>query len=396
MEPYSLHLAGVLLTFILKVTAGFVLCLVLAYLLPSPRHRFLTWLGFLLVAGLAWIDLLVGEAVSIVSAVRGGAFLNATVSDAGEHLTVPATWGLWIARVTLLVATIYLAGAVTLIALEIHKHLRLRALLKQGQQPSPELRQVFERLCREFNIRRCRLVILQHEKSPATVYWWTPWVILPEVCEALVGTPELENVLRHELIHTLRCDYLWATVGDVLCALLFFHPSVWEARKRLIMQRELACDLAVVEAQPERRADYADSLTHFVRLLMLQQRPAAGVEFMAPSSFLGTRIRCILAEPEPVPGWKRAAADVVFVGFAIIFGSISPALSVSFAVSPEPSKVIQSGAAIDDLEPAQHAGREQQQIDGSASRAPGAPSSQSQSGPTPDQSRADHHQAPHQ
>lgn len=384
MEPYSLHLAGVLLTFVLKATAGFALALVLAYLLPSPRHRFLTWLGFLLGVGLAWIDLLAGEVLSIISVARGGGILNASMSGAGEHLMVPATWGLWIARVTLFLAAIYVTGAATLLAFESSKHFRLRALLKQGQQPSPQLNQLFQRICREFNVRRCRLVILPHLKSPATVHWWRPWVILPAVCETLVETSQLENALRHELIHTLRCDYLWATVGDLLCALLFFHPAVWHARRRLIMQRELACDLAVVEAQPGQRADYADSLTHFVRLT-LQQRASLSVHFAPPASFLGTRIRCILTEPEPMPGWKRAVADVVFVGFVLVFASMSPALSVSFAVSPQPQNAIQSG-------PTQYRGTNQPPTNTSLS--PVSDATPSPSAATPDRSRADHHQAP--
>lgn len=338
MQPYSLHLAGVLLTFILKVTAAFVLCLILARLLPSPRHRFLTWLGFLLGAGVCWAALLTDEVVSVLSvAGRGAIFWGAAATEPGEHVTVPASWGLWIARIVVLLGATYLSGMVVLLALEAYKHLRLRTWLQQGRQPSPELRQIFQRLCGEFNIRRCDLLILPKVKSPATVYWWTPRVILPELCEKLVTSPQLEDVLRHELIHTLRCDYLWATVGDVLCALLFFHPAVWEARKRLIVQRELACDLGVVEVQPAHRADYADSLAGFVRLVMLQQTHSVGVDFAGQPSLLGTRIRCILTEPEQVPGWKRAAADVFFVLFVVIFGSISPSLTVSFAFSQEPA-----------------------------------------------------------
>lgn len=393
MEPYSLHLTGVLLTFIIKVTAGFVLCLVLAYLLSNPRHRFLTWLGFFVGAGLAWIDMLAGEAVSIVSAARGGALLEATVADAGKHLTVPANWGFWIARVTLALAAMYVAGATTLLVLEVHKHLRLRALVNQGQQPSPQLRRVFQRICCEFNIRSCRLLILPRIKSPATVYWWRPQVILPDFCEGLAETQELENVLRHELIHTLRCDYLWATLADLVCALLFFHPSIRNARRRMILQRELACDLAVIEVQPEHRADYADSLTRFVRLLIVQQQLSPGVEFLTPSSFLGTRIRCILTEPEKVPGWKRIIADVVFVGFVVIFGSISPALSVSLAVSPEPPRSIQPRPALHDKGPMQHPGRDQQGGSRSMLRARNSRSTQSQTPVNPAGNGTDHRDA---
>jgi hypothetical protein len=151
----------------------------------------------------------------------------------------------------------------------------------------------------------------------------------------------MENILRHELIHTLRCDYLWAMLGDLLCALLFFHPAVWQARKRMVMQRELACDLGVVESRPEQRADYADSLARFVRLSMLRQSPGWGVDFAASPSFLGTRIRHILTEPQQVSGWKKLLDDAAFVAFVVAFVSVSHALSISldFSAKPEPQRI---------------------------------------------------------
>jgi len=331
MEPNSLHLAGVLLTFTLKVGAGFLLCLGLVHLLPSPRHRFLAWLGFLLGSGLSWMALFANEVVSFLSRTESVRGLATSVTKAGgKPLAIPISWGAWISRGAIVLGAVYLAGAAMLLMREAIKHFRLRALLKQGRQPSTELEEVFRAVCSDLNVRRCRVIILPQASSPATVYWWTPRVVLPEVCEDLVSTPQLKNVLRHELVHTLRCDYLWATLGNVLCAILFFHPAVWQARKQLIMQRELACDLAVVEATPEERADYAHTLTQFVRLLMLRQGPKLGVDFAAAPSLLGTRIRCILAGPPLHSRWKKLVADAGFVACIILFASASPALSISF------------------------------------------------------------------
>lgn len=342
MGSYSLHLAGALLTFTLKVSAGFVLCLSLARLLPSPRHRFLTWLGFLLGAGFFWIELVTDQIVSLFA--RSSAGVSSVVSGTGiggEHLLVPASWSVWIGRAAVLLGAIYLAVALALLAREALKHIRLHAWLRHGNRPSPELQQIFERLCRDFNIRRCRLIVLPHVSTPATVYWWTPQIVLPGVCEEMVSSPQMENILRHELIHTLRCDYLWATLGDLLCALLFFHPAVWQARKSMIMQRELACDLGVVESHPEQRADYADTLARFVRLAMLRQNPGLSIDFAASSSFLGTRIRHILTEPQQISLWKKLLDDAAFVAFIIVFVSVSHALSISldFSANQQPQRI---------------------------------------------------------
>jgi len=316
------------------------LCLGLVRLLPSPRHRFLAWLGFLLGSGLSWVTLFANEVVSFsarTDSMRGLA--TSAARAGGKPLIVPLSWGAWISRGAIVLGALYLAGAALLLMREVIKHLRLRALLKRGRQPSAQLEEVFRGVCRDLNVRRCRVMILPQASSPATVYWWTPRVILPEVCEELVSSPQLKNVLRHELVHTLRCDYLWATVGNALCAILFFHPAVWQARKQLMTQRELACDLAVVEATPDERADYAHTLTQFVRLLMLRQGPKLGVDFAASPSLLGTRIRCILAGPPLHSRWKRLIGDAGFMACIILFASASPALSISFEFArPVPTK----------------------------------------------------------
>lgn len=336
MEAYTLHLAGVLLTFILKVMAGFVLCTALATLLPDPRHRFLTWLGFILASAVSWTAVLADETISFLSRATAESASAVSSASGGEHFTVSTRWGMPAEWFMLAIGAVYAAGVAGFLVVKAYKHLRLRAWLRHGRKPSPQLQAMFRELCQEFNIRRCKLRVLPEVSSPATVYWWTPRVIVPEICEELAATPQLRNVLRHELIHTLRCDYLWAWLCDLICGLLFFHPALWIARRQLSTQRELACDLGVVETHPENRVDYADSLARFMRLLMLRQRPSpAGIDFAGAPSLLGTRIRYILAEPVRPPRWKRAIADTAFVASIIAFVGVSPALSISIDFTPE-------------------------------------------------------------
>jgi hypothetical protein len=117
-------------------------------------------------------------------------------------------------------------------------------------------------------------------------------------------------------------------MSDLICRLLFFHPVVWQARKHLRLEGELACDRAVVEARPGQRADYADSLAYFVRLRMLQEGISLGVDFAASSSALGVRIRNILEPPQPLPWWKRTSQAVAALALVTATALVIPALNV--------------------------------------------------------------------
>jgi beta-lactamase regulating signal transducer with metallopeptidase domain len=243
---------------------------------------------------------------------------------------------------------IYVAVCLSLIGIAVLKHVRMRLLLRHTIDASSALNELFLDISRDMRLTesrmsRTRLLVLPGLKSPATAGWWNPRILLPEICEQIGPTPHVANVLCHELAHIARRDYLWAALGDLICCLLFFHPAVWKARKMMALQCELSCDLEVLETRPGDRADYADSLTYFVRLRMLQEGFSLGVDFAASTS-LGLRVRTILTTPKPVALWKacsRGAAGLALVAaFAVLVPTI--ALSVGFAeplVEPMPNQL---------------------------------------------------------
>jgi beta-lactamase regulating signal transducer with metallopeptidase domain len=141
---------------------------------------------------------------------------------------------------------------------------------------------------------------------------------------------EFLHILRHELAHVIRRDYLLSSLIDGACTLLFFHPALWAARKRMRVERELACDRAVVEACPDHRADYAASLTQFVRLSMGARRLSPEVQFAAPSSLLGRRVHTILLEPVALPAWNRMCSAGLAATMMMTILSFTPQMSVSF------------------------------------------------------------------
>lgn len=328
-----LQIAGVFLSFFLKVTAGFVLCVGLARLSRDPGRRFRTWLAFLAGTIVYWAVLLAREVLRLASSSVTGTG-GASAVPAWRHLAVPWSWGSWINRSELALGVTYLAGVTILLCASAWRHFRLHVLLQHGRRASAELDGLFNALCRDFGLGKAELLVLPGIISPATACWWKPRVIVPAVCEEMGATPQLADVLSHELAHIRRQDYLWATLSDMACALLFFHPAVWHARKQMRMERELACDRAVVEARPDHRADYASSLARFVRVRMLHSSATYGVDFAASASFLSTRIHCILEEPEKAPWWKKVPAVAAGAAFVITFGVLCPALSVLVDFGP--------------------------------------------------------------
>jgi beta-lactamase regulating signal transducer with metallopeptidase domain len=277
--------------------------------------------------------LMLGELRTFGAIKAAADSLPGQAASAAHSLLVPLAWSHTILIAVQVVGLAYAAAALLMIGLMIVKHVRLWLLLRRAVEPSEVLNGLFAEICSELGISRAKLLILPGLKSPATAGWWNPRILLPEVCEELDPTPQVADVLCHELVHVERRDYFWAGLGNLSCCLLFFHPAVWKARKSMVLQAELACDLAVLEARPGNRADYADSLTYFVRLRMLQEGFSLGVDFAASTS-LGLRIRTILAAPAPVPWWKRFSQMTAGVALLGALGVFAPALSIplSFAM----------------------------------------------------------------
>lgn len=335
-----LHFAAICLSYFLKVTAAFLVCWIVTRLLGKPRQRFILWMIFLVGSAAYWLELVVGQLRD--AALRTVEATNAAVSaPAPMHSwLVPLAWSH-----NLLIAVEGLSAAyalffLMLIGIAVWKHLRLRVLLRHAIEPSTSLHRLFVDISRDMylsqsQISRTRLMVLPGLKSPATAGWWNPRILLPEICEELGSTPQVADVLCHELIHVARRDYLWARLSDLICCLLFFHPAAWKARKAMSLQGELACDLAVLEMRPGDRADYADSLTYFVRLRMLQEGFSLGIDFAASTS-LGLRVRTILTTPKPQAWWKECSRAAAGLSLIAVFGVVAPLIALSLGFADQP------------------------------------------------------------
>lgn len=154
------------------------------------------------------------------------------------------------------------------------------------------LPRILERQAAELGVRRrVRLVSGAPGASPMTWGTLRPTILLP-VSAVEWPSARLRAVLLHELAHVKRCDCLIQMIARSACALHWFNPLVWIATARLRVERELACDDAVLIAG-SRPSDYAGHLLEVARSLRPIPLSGAAVP-MARSSQVGARLRSVL------------------------------------------------------------------------------------------------------
>jgi beta-lactamase regulating signal transducer with metallopeptidase domain len=81
---------------------------------------------------------------------------------------------------------------------------------------------------------------------PTAIGFLKPVVVLPSWTLQELSPTELNAILIHELSHLRRWDDWTNLAQQVLKALLFFHPAVWWIESQLALEREMACDDAVL------------------------------------------------------------------------------------------------------------------------------------------------------
>jgi len=337
--PLSLEAASRCLDFLIHSTCAFCFCWLASLVLRHPRQKFILWLSFLLGTTGYWLWLL----AKWVSPLRAGtsAAPSVLVAPAGIILqashpapvwNLPLSWAPVCGTALAFVGCFYLLLVAYLCLCCMRSHLKLRSVLRFTVPASSELESLFQQLKRHHGVSHCEVRILSGIASPATAGWLKPIVLLPDHQRTAAPTG-LCDVLNHELHHVKRNDYFWDNVASLCRILLFFQPATLFAVKQLRFERELVCDLAVINHAPDRRAEYAESLLRFAQREKFDE-PAWGIDFAAHSGHLKTRLQAILLEPPTAPAWRiRLRTGVVLFSLLGVCAAL-PLLGVELRFTP--------------------------------------------------------------
>jgi beta-lactamase regulating signal transducer with metallopeptidase domain len=270
-------------------------------------------------------------------------YLTSPGSGAGARavITVPAAWAVYIFLAWAGVACLGLAR-VAVALWQVRRIRRGSAELDEGAL-HPELGKIVEEFRRS---RKATLLVSRRLEVPTALGFFQPAVVLPEWLLQETPVEELKYLLLHELEHLRRRDDWTNLAQQLVKALLFFVPSVWWIERRLALDREMACDDAVL-AQSGTPRGYAECLARVAEKSFLRRQLALAQAAVSRVRQLTVRVSRILdpdRQKQASPAWKPAVpAVVVAAGLCAFSASQAPSL-IGFAGDGGPGPA-QSAAA---------------------------------------------------
>ena len=123
---------------------------------------------------------------------------------------------------------------------------------------------------------RVRVVAPDTSLEPGVYGWLRPVLIWPPALTDRLSDAQIQAIVVHELTHVSRRDNLAAALYRVVAALCWFHPVIWIIGRRLDVERERACDEAVLAFGGEPRV-YAESILETCRVCLTAPASVAGI-----------------------------------------------------------------------------------------------------------------------
>jgi beta-lactamase regulating signal transducer with metallopeptidase domain len=230
--------------------------------------------------------------------------------------------------------SIWIIGAVVGCGVLLAGLFRLKALAAHSEPVSSgRWREAVDEVSRLYELRRhVRILLCQHPTMLATWGVLRPTILLPAGAGDW-SSDRVNVVVRHELAHVRRGDWVVALTANVLMAMYWFNPLLWIACRRLRHEGERACDDLVL-ASGISGAEYATHLVAVARQSAMRHHPWSPAIAIAHHSMLERRVRAMLnarVNREPLTVFARAttvaalAAVTLSIGIASVSGETSPA-----------------------------------------------------------------------
>jgi len=164
-----------------------------------------------------------------------------------------------------------------------------------------------------------RVICSRSSLEPGVFGVFRPVLLLPEDIFEQLAPAQLQAVIAHELCHVRHWDNLVAAMHMLVETVFWFHPLVWWIGRRMVEERERACDLEVLRLGSEPRV-YAEGILNVCKSYLSSPLAcASGVS----GSDLKRRIEAIVANRAARSLDTRRRILLIAGGTAAVFGPIA-------------------------------------------------------------------------
>ncbi len=172
--------------------------------------------------------------------------------------------------------------------------------------------------------------------EPGVFGIFRPVLLLPENMFDRLTPPQAEAIVAHELCHVRHRDNLSAALHMFVETVFWFHPLVWWVGKRMVAERERACDEEVLQLGSQPRV-YAEGILKVCKLYM--EAPLVCVSGIAGADLKKRIHQIVSAAAVRRLGWRRkvllGAAGVAALAWPLAVGIMNaPAGHAQSADSP--------------------------------------------------------------
>lgn len=196
-----------------------------------------------------------------------------------------------------LIATLWMLGMTFFLLRMLGALMYANQLKRRHVSPLPEKwEQTLLHFARRIGIRRAvRLLESAAIKTPMTIGFLKPVILLPIGMVNNLSPQQVEAILAHELAHIYRSDFLINIFQAIIETLFYFNPAVWWLSAAVRAEREDCCDDIAIR-HCNNSLDYAKAL------VSVQEwgRPHSGfaLAFAGGKNRLLNRVRRILNHPQ--------------------------------------------------------------------------------------------------
>ena len=243
---------------------------------------------------------------------------SAVASSGVSHpaFTVPGSWATYLFGTWALIA--FLGVARVGVGLWHLRCVRRGCVEIDPANLDPALRVTWN----EFrSARSVKICVSDQVQVPTAIGFLRPVVALPEWTVRELSAGELNTILLHELAHLRRRDDWTNLAQKLLAAVFFFHPAVWWIEGKLSLEREMACDDAVLAETANPRA-YAECLVTVAEKSLMRRGLAMAQAAVSRVRQTSQRVAQILDQNRPgaTRVWKPALGMVA--AFAMLCGGL--------------------------------------------------------------------------